>query len=149
MLKIKNIALLFVLIIFSLNINAEPTTKKNHSAYRKAGDFIFISSLSPVDPITKQLPHDAEVQVKTVFEKLRVQVLELGAKMTDVVKVTVYMDDMDTVFPLVDKWMSEYFTEEPYPARTPLNMSFGSRGYKVVVDAIVYMEPKSSGSLKQ
>ena len=135
----KKIILFCILFFTSLSVIAEPAIlKKNHSDYRKADKFIFISSLSPIDPVTHKLSDDTDQQVRQVFENLQTKVKELGAKMNDVVKVTVYMDDMDTVFPLVDKWMSVYFTEEPYPARTPLGVNFGSRGYKVVVEAIVY-----------
>lgn len=144
MLKFKNIAL-FLIIFSSLSVFAKETDvfKKNHAEYRRAGNFIFISSLPPTDPVSGQAPKEAEDQVKQAFANLYAVVKELGADMKDIAKLTVYVENRDTIMPLVDKVMDKYFTVEPYPARTPVTTTFGSKPYIVSIDAIVYIEPKT------
>lgn len=139
MLKMKNIVF-FITLFFSLSVIAGSGNVKNHAEYRKAGNFIFISSLPPTDPVTGQAPKEAEEQVYRVFANLYLLVNKLGVDMKDIVKITVYVNDRDTIMPLVDKVMDKYFTVEPYPARTPVTTTFGSKPYVVSIDAIAYRE---------
>ena len=142
MLHIKNVMLFCVMIVSSLSVFAENSTvlKKNHAEYRQAGNFIFISSLPPIDPASGQAPKEAEDQVNQVFANLYTLVTKLGLSMNDVVKITVYVNNRDTIMPLVDKTMDKYFTEEPYAARTPVTTTFGSKPYVISIEAIVYRE---------
>jgi 2-iminobutanoate/2-iminopropanoate deaminase len=115
----------------------EPTD----SPYRKAGHLIFISSQVPINPITHVLvSSDARQQVRQVFDNVKEQVIESGATMNDVVKINVYMDDIDLIFPIVKEYIPDYF-EVPYPSRTPVGgLSFGaSSGFRVAIDAIVFI----------
>lgn len=146
MLNFKNIILFYVIIFSSLSIFAKDSdvVRKNHAEYRQAGNFIFISSLPPTDPISGQAPKEAEDQVKQVFANLNALVNKLGVDMKDIVKLTVYIDNRDTIMPLVDKVMDKYFINEPYPARTPVTTTFGSKPYVVSVEAIIYIESKTS-----
>ena len=145
MLNIKNVIFFCVTIFSTLSVFAtEPNiSKKNHAEYRQAGNFIFISSLPPTDPVSGQAPKEAEDQVNQVFANLYALVKKLGVDMKDIVKVTVYVDNRDNIMPLVDKVMDKYFTEEPYAARTPVTTTFGSKPYVISIDAIVYHETKT------
>jgi enamine deaminase RidA (YjgF/YER057c/UK114 family) len=144
MLTIKNAVLFCVMMFSSLLVFAEETglLKKNHAEYRQAGNFIFISSLAPIDPVSGQAPKEAEDQVNQVFANLHALVTKLGIDMNDIVKITVYVTNRDTIMPLVDKTMDQYFIVEPYAARTPVTTTFGSKPYVISVDAIVYHEAK-------
>lgn len=145
MLKFKNLVLFFMITVSSLSVFAmeRDVLKKNHDEYRQAGNFTFISSIPPIDPISGQIPEESEDQVRLVFANLYALVKKIGAEMKDIVKVTVYVNNRDTLMPLVDKVMDNYFTKEPFPARTPVATNFGSKPYVVSVDAIVYIEPKA------
>lgn len=117
-------------------------TEATDSPYRKAGNMIFISTQIPINPLTHQLvSNDIGEQVKQVFENLHDQVIAAGATMNDIVKINVYMDDIDLIFPLVKEYIPKYF-DAPFPARSPIGgLSFGlSSGFRVAIDAIVYMK---------
>jgi enamine deaminase RidA (YjgF/YER057c/UK114 family) len=133
MLTIKNAMLFCVMMFFSLFVVAEGSrvVKKNHAEYREAGNFIYISSLPPIDPVSGQAPKEAEDQVNQVFANLYAPVTKLGLSMQDVVKITVYVNNRDTIMPLVDKTMDKYFSEQPYATRTPVTTTFGSKPYVI------------------
>jgi 2-iminobutanoate/2-iminopropanoate deaminase len=135
-----NVYLLLITATFAWTAHAYKMDESTDSPYRKAGDLIFISAQVPINPITHQLvSHNVDAQVKQVFENLRQQVITAGSTMNDVVKITVYMDDIDLIFPVVKQYIPKYFNS-PYPARSPIGgLSFGqTSGFRVAIDAIVY-----------
>lgn len=110
------------------------------SPHRKAGNIIFISTQIPLNPETRQVPSDIHQQVKLVLDNLKAEVNAAGATMNDVVKITVYMDDIDTIFPVVKEYLPQYFSA-PFPARSPIGgLSFGKSGFRVAIDATVYLK---------
>jgi|GEM_PF-1267302 2-iminobutanoate/2-iminopropanoate deaminase len=128
---------------YSLAMN-DPVTD---SPYRKAGNFIFISSQVPINPVTHKLvSSDVNQQVRQVLENLREKVIESGAEMKDVIKLTLYLEDIDSVFPVVKEYIPQYF-EPPYPARSPVpGLSFGKTGFKIAIDAILYVNQENQGN---
>jgi 2-iminobutanoate/2-iminopropanoate deaminase len=127
--------------LYPPTVNAFAPSNDTDSPYRQAGPFIYISSQVPIDPVTHQLvSRNIDQQVKQVLDNLRAQVLASGAKMTDVIKITVFMDDIDSVFPVVKQYIPDYFST-PYPARSPIGgVSFGNAGFKIAIDAVVYVK---------
>lgn len=135
LLKIKYLLLTAIIILYAM-----PNFAGNaDSSYRKAGNFIFISSQVPINPTTHQLvSNDIRQQVKQVLDNLRKQIIESGANINDVVKIDVYMDDIDLILPIVNEYIPQYF-DAPYPARSPMGgLSFGKTGFKIAIDAILY-----------
>lgn len=115
-------------------------TESTDSPYRQAGNLLFISTQVPINPLTHQVvSDDVSEQVKQVLENLKAQIIAAGATMNDVVKMNIYMDDIDLIFPIVKEFIPQYFNA-PYPARSPIGgVSFGqSSGFRVAIDAIVY-----------
>lgn len=139
MINIKNG--LFALIFSCMATTAFANQAHTDSPYRKAGPFVFISSQVPIDPATGKVSSEIEDQVKTVLANLQAKVIESGATMDDVVKLTVYMSDIDAIFPVVKQYIPYYFNS-PYPARSPMgNIAFPKQsGFKLVIDAIVYIK---------
>jgi enamine deaminase RidA (YjgF/YER057c/UK114 family) len=125
------------------------TEESTDSPYRKAGELIFISTQVPISPLTHELvSSDISKQVDQVLENLRQQVIASGGSMKDVMKINVYMDDIDLVFPIVKEYIPHYF-EKPYPARSPFGgLTFRkSTGFRIAMDAVVYapnLQPRSS-----
>ena len=63
---------------------------------------------------------------------------EAGLEMSDVVKTTVFLKDMDD-FVGMNKVYSEFFSE-PYPARAAVEVARLPKDAKVEIEAIAYKE---------
>lgn len=109
-----------------------------HPPLVRGGKFLYVSVIRGTDPQTGQVEiEDAEAQARQCFENLKATLALGGATLDDVVKVAVYMMDMDdrTAF---NKVWSEYFAKDP-PARFAvqvLGMGFAGDKSKYLMDAI-------------
>lgn len=82
-----------------------------------AGDLLYISGQTPIDPSTGQLVSgDVGVQTHRVFDNLQAILEDAGLVMDDVIKCNVYLRDMRD-FPAMNAAYASRFST-PYPART-------------------------------
>jgi 2-iminobutanoate/2-iminopropanoate deaminase len=87
-----------------------------------AGNLIFTAGQIPIDPATNQVVQgDIKEQTRRVLENLRAILESVGATFDDVVKVTIYMKDLNE-FSAMNEVYSEYFKNSP-PARTTVEVS--------------------------
>ncbi|WP_092346927.1 RidA family protein [Candidatus Chrysopegis kryptomonas] len=106
-----------------------------------AGDFIFTAGQIPIDPKTNQVVQgDIKEQTKQVLENLKAVLESAGATFDDVVKVTVYMRDLNE-FSAMNEVYSEYFKNSP-PARTTVEVSRLPRDVKIEIDLIAVKKEK-------
>ena len=99
-------------------------------------ELIFISGQIPVDPETGELiEEDIKEATRQTLENLRSIVNESGAELDDVVKVQVYLRDLDD-FGDMNEVYEEYFRESK-PARAALEVSDIGLGSLIEIDAIV------------
>jgi 2-iminobutanoate/2-iminopropanoate deaminase len=83
----------------------------------RAGGFIFLSALRGVTPGTAGVDEEnAEKQARQLFANLESTLAGIGATLDDVVKVAVYMRDLQRDRPVFNKVWGEYFGDSP-PAR--------------------------------
>ena len=61
----------------------------------RAGDLLFVSGCVPVDGVGKLVPGDVVAQARQVFENIRAVLAAAGSGFGDVVKVTVFLIDVD------------------------------------------------------
>jgi 2-iminobutanoate/2-iminopropanoate deaminase len=81
-----------------------------------ANGFVFLSAVRGVDPATQQVEaDDPEAQARQLFENVKVTLAAVGATMDDIVKIAVYMKDMNDRVAFNKVW-SEVFPSDP-PAR--------------------------------
>jgi len=100
-----------------------------------AGDFIFTAGQIPIDPKTNQIVQAGiKEQTRQVLENLKAVLEEAGATFDDVVKVTVYMRDLNE-FSEMNEVYSQYFKNSP-PARTTVEVSRLPRDVKIEIDLI-------------
>lgn len=110
-----------------------------YSIYRKVGDMIYTSGQIPINPETNQVDGKTiEEQTYQVLNNLKAIMETEGLSMKNIVKTTVYLDNMDD-FAVCNKIYSEFF-EEPYPSRTAIEVAKLPMGVLVEIEAIVSLK---------
>lgn len=102
------------------------------------GDTCYLSGVIPVVPATGKLAEGgAEAQARQVFDNMKTVLAELGCSMGDVLKTTVFLQDLGT-FAAINTIYAEYFGPD-YPARSCVEVAKLPMGAWVEVEAIVSM----------
>lgn len=105
----------------------------------KCGETVYLSGQIPLDPETMSLVEgDMRTQINRVFANLRAVAEAAGGTLDDIVKLNVYLTDLDH-FPLINEVMAEHF-REPYPARAAVGVAQLPKGAQVEMDAIVVLD---------
>jgi reactive intermediate/imine deaminase len=102
----------------------------------RAGNLVFLSGQIPLDPATMELVSgDFEARARRVFENLKAVAEAAGGTFDEVVKVTIFLTDLQT-FATVNAVMADYFNE-PYPARAAVGVASLPKGADVEAEAIL------------
>ena len=108
-----------------------------YSAFRKAGDFLYISGQIAINPENQKVEAvTVEDQARQVLENLNALLENNGLSPGNVLKTTVLLDNIDD-FVTVNNIYAEYFTE-PYPARSAFAVDKLPKGVLVEIEAIAY-----------
>ena len=100
----------------------------------KSGNLVFLSGQIPIDPATGDIVEgDIAAQTKQVLENLRAVLKAAGLDMTNVVKTTVYLTDLETFTEMNETYAT--FFSEPYPARATVGVSKLPKGAAIEIDA--------------
>ena len=107
-----------------------------------AGDLLFISGLVGVDRHGALVGgEDVAAQTRQVFANMRVVLDEAGCRFEDVVKVTVYLTDIDDR-PKINPVRQEVFGDAR-PASTLVEVSrLAVPGAKVEIEAVALIPPR-------
>lgn len=102
----------------------------------RAGDTLYVSGYGPVDPDTgEEIDGDIETQTDQVLDNIAAVVTEAGGEgLSDVVKVTVYLTDLDD-YERVNEAYGARFGGGP-PARVCVEVSRLPGGVRVEMDAV-------------
>ena len=115
-----------------------PSAIGAYSQAVKAGGFMYVSGQIPLTPKTMEIvSEDFNIQVKQVLENLKAIIVDSDSKLSDVVKLNVYLKDLAD-FQSVNDAMSTVF-DEPYPARAAVEVSRLPKDVLVEIDAVVYI----------
>jgi 2-iminobutanoate/2-iminopropanoate deaminase len=102
---------------------------------------LYLSGQIPVDPETGQLIRGTiEEETGVVLNNIRIIAEEAGAGLTDVIKVTCYLADMEDFARFNDVY-AKYFTENP-PARSTIQAGRLPLDVQVEVDAVIALPEK-------
>ena len=124
--------------IKAIHTKHAPSAISAYSQAVKAGGFMYVSGQIPLAPESMEIvSDDFSVQVKQVLENLKAIIVDSGSKLSDVVKLNVYLKDLAD-FQSVNDAMSTVF-DEPYPARAAVEVSRLPKDVLVEIDAIVYI----------
>lgn len=100
-----------------------------------AGDLLYCSGQTPIDPATaKLIDGDVHTQTLRCFENLRAVVVAAGLSMDRVIKCNVYLTDMKD-FPEMNRAYQSVFAA-PYPARTTVAVAGLPLGARVEIEMI-------------
>jgi len=121
-----------------VHTDSAPKAIGPYSQAVRCGDTVYLSGQIPLDPQTMELvTGPIEQQARRVFENLSAVAAAAGGSLQDIVKLTVYLTDLDH-FGVVNEVMMEYL-KEPYPARAVLGVAALPRGAQVEMDAILVL----------
>ena len=99
----------------------------------KVGNMVFTSGQIALTPDGEFLDADVKTQTHQVCKNLKAVLEEAGAKLEDVVKTTIFLDDINN-FTAVNEVYGEYFTHKP--ARSTVAVKELPKGAKVEIECI-------------
>lgn len=113
-----------------------PAAIGTYSQAIEAGGLVFLSGQIPLVPATMEIVEgDFEARARQVFDNLQAVAEAAGGSLNDVVKLTVFLTDLDN-FATVNSVMESYFTQ-PFPARAAVGVASLPKGVDVEADAIL------------
>jgi len=119
----------------AITSNKAPKPIGPYSQAIRANGFVFCSGQTPMDPATGQLVEGGiEEQTARVFENLKGVLEAAGSSLDKVVKVSVFLKDMNE-FALMNGVYARYFPHTP-PARTTVEAARLPRDCRVEIDMI-------------
>jgi 2-iminobutanoate/2-iminopropanoate deaminase len=112
-----------------------PAAVGAYSQATATGDLIFTAGQIPLTP-DGDLLDDAPIadQTEQALNNLAAVLDEAGANMTDVLKVTVFLEDIDD-FEAMNETYATYFDDEP-PARSAVEVAALPKGVGVEIEAV-------------
>lgn len=113
-----------------------PSAIGPYSQAVRAGNLIFVSGQVPLDPATGGLTGDRSVatQTRQALKNLQGVLAGAGVSLGDVVKVTIYLIDMED-FKEVNRVYGEFFGNAP-PARATVAVAALPLGASIEIDCI-------------
>ena len=103
----------------------------------KVGNMVFTSGQIALTPNGEFLDSDVKTQTKQVCENLKAVLEAAGAKIENVVKTTIFLDDINN-FTAVNEIYAEYFFHKP--ARSTVAVKELPKGAKVEIECIAVIE---------
>ena len=97
---------------------------------------LFLSGQIPLNPQTSELVQgEIEAQTQQVLDNMRAVLAAANLTPSDVVKTTIFLTDL-SLFPRVNEVYGKFFTSEPQPARSTVEVSKLPLGVAVEIEAI-------------
>ena len=112
-----------------------PAAIGSYSQAIQVGNFVFTSGQIPIDPATGTFTEgDIKEQTRQSLTNVKAILEETGLSMSNVVKTTVFMADMND-FADMNAVYAEFFTE-PYPARSAVAVKTLPKGALVEIEVV-------------
>lgn len=124
----------------AIHSDKAPAAIGTYSQAINVNGLVFMSGQVPLDPATMEVVDgDFEARARRVFDNLAAVAGAAGGSLDDVVKLTVFLTDLDN-FATVNAVMEDYF-HKPFPARAAVGVASLPRGVDVEADAILALNP--------
>lgn len=122
----------------AVHTDQAPAAVGPYSQAIKAGNFIYVSGQLPMNPETKELYAEIEAATRRALENAKAILVEAGASMSDVVKTTVLLADIND-FAAMNGVYAEMFGDHK-PARAAFEVAKLPLGAVVEIELIAYVE---------
>ncbi|MBD8512694.1 Rid family detoxifying hydrolase [Photobacterium sp. WH77] len=101
------------------------------------GNMVLTSGQIPVNPVTGEVPEDIAAQARQSLENVKAVVESSGLKVADIVKMTVFVKDLND-FGTVNEVYGSFFDENhaSYPARSCVEVARLPKDVKIEIEAI-------------
>ena len=113
----------------------------------RAGDFVFVAGMRGIDPQSNELVEGDADRIRQAFQNMELIAQSEGASLTDAVRLTVFVTDMERHRPIVNAVQEELWSGGPYPPRTILEVSKLNQDDIFEVEGTFYA-PLSKGHVK-
>jgi len=119
----------------TVSTNKAPAAIGPYSQAIRVGNLVFTSGQIPVNPATGLIVEGGiREQTRQSLQNVRAILSEAGLSMNDVIKTTVFMEDMND-FADMNSVYAEFFSE-PYPARSAVAVKTLPKGVKVEIEIL-------------
>ena len=120
----------------AVQTDAAPQAIGTYSQALAVNHTVYLSGQIPLDPDTMQIVAGGiRREVEQVLANLAAVAAAAGAGLEEIVKLTVYLTDLND-FETVNQVMAREFSE-PYPARAAVQVAALPRGARVEIDAVL------------
>lgn len=124
----------------SITTNGAPQPAGSYSQGIVANGFLYTAGFGPQDPDTGVVAESVGDQTRQVLANVRAVVLEAGATLQDVVKVTTHLEHLHRDFAEYDAAYQEFF-DAPFPVRTTVGSDL--MNILVEIDVVVALRETS------
>lgn len=121
-----------------IHTDSAPAAIGPYSQTIQIGDLLFVSGQVPIDPSTGAIVEgDIKAQAQQSLNNLKAILNAAGTNMGAVVKTTVFLADMND-FAAMNEVYAQFF-QEPFPARSAVQVGRLPKDAKVEIEAIAQL----------
>ncbi|WP_034343238.1 RidA family protein [Deinococcus misasensis] len=121
-----------------INTSEAPAALGPYSQAIRYGNLVFLSGQIPLDTSNQVVGETVTDQTHQVFKNLIAVLTAAGTDLSKVMKVTVFLKDMNT-FAEMNTVFAQYMPE-PYPARSTIEVARLPRDVLVEIECIALVE---------
>ena len=123
-----------------IKTNGAPDPVGPYNQAIKAGNFVYCSGQIAINPSSNQIDCLGDIKGETiqVLENLKAVLTASGASLEKVIKTTIFLTDLNN-FQKVNEIYSEFFQNEPSPARACVEVSSLPKGVLIEIDCVAYI----------
>ena len=127
--------------LIPIKTNAAPDPVGPYNQAIKAGNFVFCSGQIAIDPESNHVECMGDIKGETtqVLKNLKAVLTASGATLEDVIKTTIFLTDLNN-FQIVNDIYSDFFQNEPSPARACVEVSSLPKGVLIEIDCVAYIQ---------
>lgn len=120
----------------TITADGAPAAVGPYSHAVRSGNLLFCSGQIPLDPVTGEIVSGGAVeQAARCLENLVAVAAAVDAQLSDAVRVTIYVTDMNE-FAAINEVYAGFFETDP-PARVTIGVAALPKGAQVEMDAII------------